>query len=142
MSKKIRARGVIEGGTLRIIHERDFLARLGEMKGSVSVTVERETRTMAQNNYLWAMNTKLANELGWTAEEVHEYSKSRWNQVHKTRVDKATGEIRDVSFPGTTHDKSIDAMAEYIDAFIRGWAEEGYSLESPEEYYANLEKEP
>ena len=141
MSKKIRARGVIEGGTLRIIHERYFLTRLGEMKGPVVIVVSRETRTEAQGNYLWACNTEIGDRLGWTKEEVHEYSKARWNQVHKTKVNKKTGEIEDVSFGGSTHDMPIDEMTAYIERYLQGWAEEGQVLESPEEYYSRPEKE-
>ena len=141
MSKKVMARGCVEGGTLRIIHERDFLTALATFKGAVTVTVTRETRTSAQNALLWVHNTTVANALGWTPEEVHEYSKAKWNLVHKTHVNKKTGELIDSSFPGSTHDMPIDDFTGFLQRYVQGWAEEGIVLMDPEQFFAEQEKQ-
>jgi hypothetical protein len=139
LSKRVLASGVVEGGKLmlsRRTHFDDSVAREFKEGARVMVTVEKSTRTSRQNALLWFWNTIIAKDLGWDAEEVHEYDKGRIQLVHKTRIDRKTGEVIDVAIPRGTHDMSVDLFSEMMEEKQRLWAEEGIVLPSPnnEEY--------
>lgn len=123
----------MEGGTLKIHHERRFVDGCAGFKGTFRLWAEKDTRSLAQNALLWLYNSIVANELGWTKEEVHEFCKSKLNLVHRSRIDRVTGEIIDESFPGDTHTMPKDAMAEYIDRYVQFWSEQSIVLPDAEE---------
>ena len=117
-----------------VVHNRRvFFDQCAHFKGEFRLWAEKQTRSAKQNAYLWVLNTIVGNDLGWEPEEVHEYSKSQINLIHKSRVDLVTGEIVDESFPGDTHTMPEDKMSEYIEKFKRFWAQKGIPLPDSEE---------
>lgn len=123
-----------EGERQLIVHNRRvFFEQCAKLKGEFRLSAEKATRSAEQNAFLWVLNTIVANDLGWEPEEVHDFTKSKIHLKHKSRVDLKTGEIIDESFPGDTHDLPKDAFSEYIEKFVRYWAEEGIILPDSEE---------
>lgn len=131
MSRRIvTSAHVDEGGALHVHHRDSFERRIAEQfkDKRVRVTVEKETRNLQQNALLWVWNTLLGNELGWTPDEIHEYTKSEINRKHKMVTDKRTGELVDAVFPGDTHTLTVDEFGEYLERYVQFWGEKGYSL--------------
>ena len=134
--KRIIAAGRVDGGKLHLNARKTFEEQLREIEGQVVLTVQRSTRSLRQNDLLWVYNTLVGRELGWDPEEVHEFTKSKINLVHKTRLDKSTGELVDESFPGGTHDMAKDEFSDYLERYVSYWAVGGIVLQSPEEFLA------
>lgn len=140
MSKNVTGFGVVRaGGTVLISHRSRFDAQVSDTFTDgerVCITVEKSTRSIRQNKLLWVWNKIIGDELGLTPEEVHEYDKGRINPIHRTRVDRRTGEVVDMVIPRSTHDMPKDVFAEMMNTKQRLWAEEGIDLPSPndEEY--------
>lgn len=79
-----------------------------------------ETRRAKQNAYLWAVIYKLiAQESGYTVDQVHELMKVRHNNLRM--VDPETGE--EIRVGQTTTKLSIADFAAYIDAVMLDGAE-------------------
>lgn len=93
--------------------------------GEYTVTIERRhaTRSAAQNAFYWAVVLKLiAEHTGYTADELHEYFKKRFNSKRLSFVDKATGEIRDEDVIGQSTAKlNKVTFGEYVKS-IEAWA--------------------
>ena len=139
MSRRVMASGVVvDGGSVQLSRrgrvDAEVLRKFG-LHSRVAVTYERPTRTLRQNSRLWYINSKLGEQLGLSPEEVHELSKQELNLVHHTYIDKTTGAIVDVAFPGPTRTMPIDVMADYQDRLLRHWAERGYYVDVSEDNY-------
>jgi hypothetical protein len=132
VSKKVITTAHVEDGRLMVHNRGRFLDACLDFKGRFIIVAEKDTRSRSQNALLWLYNDIVANELGWTKEQVHEFTKSKIHLTHVSRIDKRTGEIIDESFPGSTHDLAKDDMALYIERYQRYWAEEGIVLPDPE----------
>lgn len=108
-------------------------AQLSELPdGDAILTVERATRTAAQNAYLWGVVYEMiAVETGNTPEAVHEYCKIHFNPQHFMRHDRQTGEIHDAVVGGSTASLPKDAFAEYVEK-VRCWAAVSLGISIPD----------
>jgi len=144
VSRRVLAPGAVglDGG-ITISRREKFVEEIQEyFKGMrVMWTVEKATRSLRQNALLWFWESKLSKELGWDKKYVHHYNKEHYNLQTESHADPKTGEIKDVSWPGDTHDMPVDAFNEYLERVQRGWAEEGYDLPWPDEYKAQQGEE-
>lgn len=128
--KSVTGYGVVRaGGAIIISHRARFDSQVAETFEDgerVAVTVEKSTRTLAQNRRLWRMNDTIGRQVGMSKEDVHAASVLALNQRHATYLDKTSGELVDIVFGGSTHDMNITAMADYQERFVRYWAMRGY----------------
>jgi hypothetical protein len=141
MSRRVLTLGAVglDGG-ITISHREKFVEQVQHEFCGMRVmwTVEKTTRSLRQNALLWWWESVLSQELGWDKDYVHYYNKERFNLKTESHADKKTGEMKDVSWPGDTHDMPVDAFNEYLERVQRGWAEEGYDLPWPDEYKEQL----
>jgi hypothetical protein len=124
----------VENGKLRLTHRGRFDQAISELfKGNVLVTVEKETRSLAQNALLAVWVDQIAQELGWDHDYTRWYIKDTFNRKHGNCINKETGEVVEVSWPGDTHDLPKDAFSELLERIQRGFAEQGVQLLWPDE---------
>lgn len=99
-----------------------LLRQVGTMAdGEAVVIVERSTRTLAQNRYLWGIvYAAIADHTGNTPEVVHEFCKDTFNPVHFSYTAK-NGQLIDELVGGSTASLAKDAFSEYTEK-VRGWA--------------------
>ncbi len=125
--KRLLEPGIVVGGKLTLDNKERFAEGLSQFNGvRVLVEVKRETRNRKQNALLWVLNTAIGKELGWEPVRVHEFAKQNLLVTHEMFTNKLTGELTEVTFLGTTHDMAQDVFANYMDEYIRFWAEKGY----------------
>lgn len=75
----------------------------------VAIKEKRPIRTLAQNNYYWLYMDGISKETGYTPEEMHEYCKSKFLDLHTLVV----REQMILVAPSTT-DLTIKEFMEYI----------------------------
>jgi len=138
VSKRVLALGAVdENGGVSVSHREQFIARVVEAFRGLRVVwiVEKETRSLRQNALYWGLWVDLIHkELGWDESYIHHWNKEHFNLRTESVADPKTGEIKDVSWPGDTHDMPKDAFSEFLERVQRGWAEKGIDLPWPDEY--------
>lgn len=75
----------------------------------LAIKEKRPSRTLAQNNYYWLYMDGLANETGYTPEEMHEYCKAKFLEYKTLRI----REMYILVSPSTT-DLTVKEFMEYI----------------------------
>lgn len=132
--------GFVHDGKLTVRNRKHFDAWLEKLdRGEVIVTIEKAhaTRSEQQNRWYWAVILKhLSEHTGYTAEELHEYCKQRFNS--KTLVIcNDQGEITDEETVGLSTTKLNKlTFGEYCES-IRQWAAElGVVIPDPHEVAA------
>lgn len=127
--------GIVEGGKLKLRNQKAFHAAMDTfVDGEVRVTIERAraTRSEQQNRWYWGCILKhLSEHTGYTAEELHEYCKQRFNSKKVAFCDD-NGVIKDEETIGlsTTRLNKI-TFGEYCEA-IRQWAAEDLHVYIPD----------
>jgi len=116
-----------------------FLDGCAKFKGTLRITCEKETRSLAQNSLIRAWDQIIGNELGLDPADAHEMMKARVNMVRRTWVNKKTGEVKDESFPGPTHTVSKDVMTEIMERWLREAATIGVWLPASEDEWMEYE---
>ena len=95
---------------------------------------DRGKRSSRQNRYLFGVCYKMiADRLGYTPEEVHEYCKGKFLAPEGfTIIDKTTGEvIEQASIPASTRELSTTEFSEYVQQ-IQRWAAEVLEISIPD----------
>lgn len=118
-------RGEAKDGKLFITNRDMFEKYLRTLSGPIDVTIKRhrKSRSLRQNAYYWGVVVPLiANELGYTHDEMHEIIKAKFFKVREKEVVTSGGVF--VTIPehaGSTTDKSTGEFEEKMDE-IRQWA--------------------
>jgi hypothetical protein len=139
---KLRATRAIMGIPIDPMHE-------------VIIREHNKDRSIAQNSLLWLWQTLIANELGWTKEEVHRYYKKTFlvhiferddeeyalmiatvRTVHKAGMKKEAKRLSDaiINLTSTT-DASVKQMTEYLKDIERDATDQGIRLPHPKDRY-------
>lgn len=140
MSKRIVTSGYVQDGVLHLRHRKAFDdACAAAFKGDVRITIEKETRSLAQNSLIRAWDQILGDAIGLTPDDAHEMMKSRINMVRRMWTDKRTGELHEESFPGPTHTMSKDACSEFMANYLCEAATIGVWLPATEEEWLQYE---
>jgi hypothetical protein len=103
--------------------------------GKYELTLEphKNRRTTDQNNRYWAKCQAVAKQLslmgceGWTAEDVHELSKSECNPIVKLLVADG-GEIVEKKLGGSTREMTTKEHNDYDERFDRYWSSKGIEV--------------
>jgi hypothetical protein len=94
----------------------------------VVVTIEKikSKRSLQQNRLWWLYITIIANELGYSKEEMHEIAKMKF--LKREKVDENTGEV----FPYLTSTTKLNKseFADLVNDLIR-WAAEAFNIVLP-----------
>ena len=109
--------GRIENQRLKLQDPDSFKSLIVSFDGKeVELTLgkKKDSRTLDQNSYLWAINTLVANELGWEKDDLHEYLKTRFAPKRKITV-KGTETI----IPKGTSQFTKEEFSEYIERIKR-----------------------
>ena len=127
--------GKVAQGKLTL-HDREGFQRYAQsFEGQpVSITIERETngRSTPQNSYLWGVVYKLlADFTGDDVESIHEEMKTRFLPKRVERVNQETGEVEELTVPGSTRKLTTTEFSEYVQK-IQVWAASWLSLVIPD----------
>ncbi len=109
--------GRIENQRLKLQDPDSFKSLIISLDGKeVELTLgkKKDNRTLDQNALLWAINTLIANELGWEKEDLHAYLKERFAPKRKITV-KGTETI----IPKGTSQFTKEEFSEYIERIKR-----------------------
>ena len=112
MSLKIT--GNIKKGKMTL-HDRESLKDfIANNEGDVSIFIKilPKTRSAAQNNYYWTIIKSVANEIGYTEDEMHQVVKDKF------KID-------------STRNLEQDEFSDLIDKIIRYFAQAGFPVEDP-----------
>jgi len=105
---------------------RTVLEMFGDKEQSLSLSVAKNTRSGAQNKYLWGVVYRVLSDWnGNTAEEWHQICKQKFLQSYMLQVGEEEFELE----PSTTK-LSKDEFNEYVES-IRRWAA-GHEVVIPE----------
>jgi hypothetical protein len=109
--------GRIEHQKLQLQNPDDFKALIVSLDGKdIELTLgkKKENRTLNQNDLMWAINTLIANELGWEKEDLHEFFKEKFSPKKKITV-KGIETI----IPKGTSQFTKEEFSEYIERIKR-----------------------
>ena len=106
--------GTVKKGKLELHDLSSFNEFISQSEGDVSIVVKPipKTRSPQQNNYYWMIIKVVANEIGYTHDELHEIVKVKF-QINSTK------------------DLEQDEFSDFLDRLIRYFAELGYPVEDP-----------
>jgi hypothetical protein len=129
MAIKVYAPAKVTNGSLVFSKPDQVRNDLESLEGkAVHVTVEKQTRSLQQNALYWACCQRLAKELGWLPDEIHEYNKEHCNAQTRSLANQQTGEVSDIRVPGSTARLALDAFSEYLEKCNAFWGELGYEF--------------
>jgi len=109
--------GKIYHQKLQLQNPDDFKALIVSLDGKdIELTLgkKKENRTLNQNDLMWAINTLIANELGWEKEDLHEFFKEKFSPKKKITV-KGVETI----IPKGTSQFTKEEFSEYIERIKR-----------------------
>ena len=106
--------GKVTKGKLKLYDREGFKRSLYEYEGEVWIEVKRaeKTRSPKQNAYYRAIIREIANELGYTEDEMH----------------KTTKQLFEIE---STKDLSVADFSDYLDKIIIHFAQLGYPVQDP-----------
>ena len=106
--------GSVKKGKLELHDKKSFNEFISQNEGDVWVIVKSmpNTRSPQQNNYYWIVIKSVANEIGYTYDEMHQIVKNKF-------------EIE------STKDLEQDEFSDFLDRIIRYFAEQGFPVEDP-----------
>ena len=106
--------GTVQKGKLELHDKSSFNEFISQSEGDVSIVVKPmpKTRSPQQNNYYWMIVKSVANEIGYTHDELHEIVKVKFNI-------------------NSTKDLEQEEFSDFLDRLIRYFAELGYPVEDP-----------
>jgi hypothetical protein len=132
--KRVVGFGEVIDKRLVLRNESTFNEQLGQLKGSVEVTVEkaRSRRSLNQNAYYWGVVVKMiSDELGYTPEEVHEVLKEKFNPKDLALMAYDNQTIEQVRIGVSTANLGKLDFCAYIER-IQRWASEFLHLNIPD----------
>lgn len=105
-----------------------FVDTIKGFNGRLMVTVEkkRNNRSLEQNRWMWACTTIMANELGYTKDEMHGILNYKFLTVEK--VDENTGEV--FKYVKSSANLTTTEFSELMESMIR-WAAETFEIVLP-----------
>lgn len=109
--------GRVEKQKLQLQDHDEFKALIVSLDGKdieLTLRKKKENRTLNQNDLLWAINTLIANELGWEKDDLHEFFKEKFSPKKKITV-KGVETI----IPKGTSQFTKDEFSEYIERIKR-----------------------
>ena len=106
--------GTVKKRKLELHDLSSFNEFISQSEGDVSIVVKPipKTRSPQQNNYYWMIIKVVANEIGYTHDELHEIVKVKFNI-------------------NSTKDLEQNEFSDFLDRLIRYFAELGYPVEDP-----------
>ena len=106
--------GKIKKGKLTLYDKKAFNRFISQNEGEVWIDIKKapKTRSPEQNGYYRVILRDVANQMGYTEEELHNITK------HKFKVE-------------STKHLSIEEFTEYLDLIIRWFAELGFPVQDP-----------
>ena len=106
--------GTVKRGKLELHDKRSFNEFISQSDGDVSIVVKRlpKSRSPQQNNYYWIIIKSVANEIGYTHDELHEIVKVKFEIT-------------------STKDLEQDEFSDFLDRLIRYLAQQGFPVEDP-----------
>lgn len=118
-----------------VLRNRDtFNQQLREMKGRVTVTVEkaRSRRSLSQNAYYWGVVVSMVSEeTGYTPEEVHEVLKEKFNSKDLVLANYYGDVMEEVRIGASTSELNKLDFCAYIER-IQRWSAEFLHLSIPD----------
>jgi hypothetical protein len=118
-----------------VLRNRDtFNQQLREMKGRVTVTVEkaRSRRSLSQNAYYWGVVVSMVSEeTGYTPEEVHEVLKEKFNSKDLVLANYYGDVMEEVRIGVSTSELNKLDFCAYIER-IQRWSAEFLHLSIPD----------
>ena len=106
--------GTVQKGKLELHDKSSFNEFISQSEGDVSIVVKPmpKTRSPQQNNYYWMIIKVVAQDIGYTYDELHEIVKVKFNI-------------------NSTKDLEQEEFSDFLDRLIRYFAELGYPVEDP-----------
>ena len=106
--------GSVKKGKLELHDKSSFNEFISQSEGDVWIIIKPmpKTRSPQQNNYYWMIVKSVANEIGYTHDELHEIVKVKF-------------EIE------STKNLEQDEFSDFLDRLIRYFAEQGFPVEDP-----------
>lgn len=94
----------------------------------VEITIQKlkSSRSIMQNRLWWLYVTILANELGYSKDEMHEICKFKF--LKKEKIDEKTGEL--FQYIGSTATLGKGEFVDLVDSLIR-WSAETFNIVLP-----------
>lgn len=147
MKFNLKHLGSIEGGKITFDDPKAYLKIIKDLEGKrVELVIKKfkeyKERSLDQNAYYWGgIVTPLAEELGYTTDEMHEVLKMHFLGT-KREVKGRGGKVKMLYRSGSTASLST-AEFEALMSKIRSWAslELGIYLLSPDEYQRKISNE-
>lgn len=119
----------VKDGKMSRAVSRKIAEELNHFEGKrIHIIVKRAsaTRSSQQNRLWWAYMTLIAQELGYTKDELHEIAKFKF--LKREKVHEGTGEI--LQYTGSTSDLNKTEFADMVDRLIQ-WCAESFSIVLP-----------
>ena len=106
--------GTVKNGKLKLYDREGFKRSLSDYEGEVWLEVKQaeKTRSPKQNAYYRAIIREIANELGYTEDEMH----------------KTTKQLFGIE---STKDLNVADFSDYLDKIIIHFAQLGYPVQDP-----------
>lgn len=110
----MRFTGKVKDGKLKLYDKEGFNRTLSQYEGDVWLEIKEAEKTHSpkQNAYYRAIIREIANELGYTEDEMHQTTK-------------------DLFSIESTKDLSVNDFSDYLDKIIRHFAQLGYPVKDP-----------
>lgn len=145
-----------------VIRDRDVISRVASYLEAqpldplleISVTLHHKDRSIAQNSLMWSWITIIANEWGWTKDDVHEHFKKKHlvkiyerdevgyaSMIQSVRLihtkgmkQEAKAMSKEIIRMTSTASATVKQFAEYLKDIERDMISKGFSLPHPEDY--------
>jgi len=133
MPKRIIANVHFENGAMTVSHKAQLAAQIAEMpNGPGLMTIERMTRTNAQNRYYWGVVVNaIAEETKNDPDAIHEVLKAKFNPITVTFANDKGEIVDEIEGGGSTASMTLDVFAEYVD-HVKNWARDFLGITIPE----------
>lgn len=109
---------------------RDFFSQNDVEEAVMEIKPNKMTRSQKQNSLYWKWISHLADEIGYTKDQMHDIMRDQHLGYRMTEAKNKTIEVL-----RSTTELSVEEMKEYLNAIDMMSAEYGIMLEHPEELY-------
>lgn len=109
---------------------RDFFSQNDVEEAVMEIKPNKMTRSQKQNSLYWKWISQLADEIGYTKDQMHDIMRDQHLGYRTTEAKNKTIEVL-----RSTTELSVEEMKEYLNAIDMMSAEYGIMLERPEDLY-------
>lgn len=109
---------------------RDFFSQNDVEEAVMEIKPNKMTRSQKQNSLYWKWISHLADEIGYTKDQMHDIMRDQHLGYRTTEAKNKTIEVL-----RSTTELSVEEMKEYLNAIDMMSAEYGIMLERPEDLY-------